>query len=91
MKQAKIKDLPQEASKILLKIQSDFRFSHPKDGSIHENREYLLPDRERGYYREYAVPTPNVSSRGMRRLVIGNNGEIYYTDDHYRTFIEVIE
>lgn len=83
--------LPEEARETLSKIQSGFVFSHPKDGSIHKNREHLLPDREIGHYREYAVPTPNINNRGTRRLVIGNNGEIYYTEDHYETFWEVIK
>ena len=91
MPQFPIDLLPQEARDTLFKIQSGFVFSHPKDGSIHKNREHLLPDREVGYYREYAVPTPNINNRGTRRLVVGNNGEIYYTDDHYQTFMEVIE
>jgi ribonuclease T1 len=91
MMQTKIKNLPQEARDTLRKIQSGFVFSHPKDGSIHKNIEHLLPDREIGYYREYAVPTPNINHRGTRRLVVGNNGEVYYTEDHYETFWEVIK
>jgi filamentous hemagglutinin len=56
------------------------------DGTNFRNRENLLPTQEKGYYREYVVPTPGVSGPGARRLVIGQGGEIYYTDDHYQTF-----
>ena len=45
-----------------------------------------LPQRERGYYREYTVPTPGVKGRGARRIVAGRFGEYYYSDDHYRSF-----
>ena len=64
--------LPQEAQDLLLKIRSNFAFTHPKDGSIYQNREHLLPDKDVGYYREYTVPTPNINTRGSRRLIIGN-------------------
>ena len=32
----------------------------------------------------------NGADRGKKRIVIGDNGKIYYTSDHYRTFVEVI-
>ena len=47
--------------------------------------------RERGYYREYTVPTPGVSHRGARRIVVGRQGELYYTSDHYRSFRRIVE
>jgi guanyl-specific ribonuclease Sa len=87
----KIDLLPQEVRDVWVKIKSGFVFSHPKDGSIYRNRERLLPEREFGYYREYAVPTPTINNRGARRLVVGNNVELYYTEDHYQTFVKVIE
>lgn len=55
------------------------------------NREGLLPQRERGYWREYTVPTPGESDRGARRIVAGRGGELYYTADHYRSFVRVKE
>ena len=47
--------------------------------------------RERGYYHEYTVPTPGVKHRGARRIVAGREGELYYTDDHYRSFRRICE
>jgi ribonuclease T1 len=55
------------------------------------NFERVLPRRERGYYREYTVATPGVRHRGARRIVAGRGGELYYTEDHYRTFRRVME
>jgi ribonuclease T1 len=56
---------------------------------VFENRERLLPDERSGYYHEYTVPTPGESDRGARRIITGSAGELYWTDDHYRTFERV--
>jgi ribonuclease T1 len=65
-------------------------FPYPKkDGSVFSNRERRLPAKARGYYREYTVPTPGANNRGARRVVQGREGETYYTDDHYRTFVRI--
>jgi guanyl-specific ribonuclease Sa len=64
-------------------------FRHRQDGTEFQNREGRLPDEASGYYREYTVVTPDSPDRGARRLVAGRNGEIYYTDDHYRSFLRL--
>lgn len=55
------------------------------------NREGRLPGgRGAGGYREYYVrPAPGESGPGARRLVVGTNGSIYFTRDHYRTFVKI--
>jgi filamentous hemagglutinin len=63
------------------------RFSH--DGITFENREKRLPRESSGYYREFVHPTTGESGPGGQRVVIGRNGEVYYTPDHYRTFRRV--
>jgi ribonuclease T1 len=60
------------------------RFSH--DGSVFQNRERRLPQKPAGYYREFVHPTPGLDGPGPQRIVRGQNGETYYTPDHYRTF-----
>jgi filamentous hemagglutinin len=65
------------------------RFPHRGDGTIFRNREGRLPDKPVGYYREYVHPTPGVNGPGAQRVVIGQDGEVYYTPDHYRTFTQV--
>ena len=52
-------------------------------------REEILPDEPRGYYAEYTVPTPGSDDRGARRIVAGEGGELYWTDDHYRSFSSI--
>ena len=65
-------------------------FPYPQDGTVFQNREGLLPAEEAGYYREYTVPTPGSPDRGARRLIVGEAGGIYYTDDHYESFREIV-
>jgi ribonuclease T1 len=64
-------------------------FPYAKDSSAFDNREDLLPQRAAGYYREYTVETPGSPDRGARRIVAGRDGELYYTRDHYRSFIRI--
>jgi ribonuclease T1 len=71
------------------RIERGERDSHDNDGSTFGNREGLLPKKERGYYTEYVVRTPGMRSVGPQRLVLGENGEAYYTADHYESFIQV--
>jgi len=92
------KDLPPEARETLSIIKRGGPFPHLQDGKTFGNREKLLPQRARGYYREYTVPTPGEAGRargtrdrGARRIVAGNGGEFYYTDDHYRSFRRIRE
>jgi ribonuclease T1 len=83
--------LPPEARATLALIRNDGPYPYQKDGTAFGNREGLLPRRERGYYREYTVRTPGSRDRGARRIVAGKSGELYYTDDHYRSFKRISE
>jgi ribonuclease T1 len=83
-------ELPPEALDTLELIESGGPFPYERDGVTFENREGILPDEVRGYYREYTVETPGSDDRGARRIVIGKNGEYYYTADHYDSFQRVV-
>jgi ribonuclease T1 len=82
--------LPPEVQTTINLIAHGGPFSYAKDGSKFKNREGLLPTQPLGYYLEYTVETPGVSDRGSRRLIIGQNGEMYYTADHYNSFQEIV-
>jgi ribonuclease T1 len=84
-------DLPSEARATLARIRAGGPFPYERDGVSFGNFERRLPAAERGYYREYTVPTPGLNHRGVRRIVAGRGGELYYTDDHYRTFRRIQE
>ncbi len=80
--------LPPEAVETLRLIATDGPFPYDRDGATFQNREGRLPERPRGYYREYTVRTPGEGDRGARRIVTGGDPptDFYYTDDHYRSF-----
>jgi ribonuclease T1 len=80
--------LPDEALDTIDLIQRGGPFPYRQDGTTFGNRERLLPDEARGYYREYTVKTPGSPDRGARRIVTGGSPPQawYYTDDHYRSF-----
>lgn len=82
--------LPREAQQTIRLIQQGGPFPYDRDGVTFGNREGLLPKRPNGYYQEYTVITPGSADRGARRIVAGDGGELYYTDDHYETFKRVI-
>ena len=83
--------LPPEARETLRLIEHGGPFHYERDGTVFGNFERLLPQRERGYYREYTVKTPGVKGRGARRIIAGRQGEFYYTDDHYKSFRRIRE
>jgi ribonuclease T1 len=85
-----VDQLPREARDTLRLIDRGGPFPYSKDGSVFQNREGLLPDRPRGYYREYTVITPGENDRGARRIVGGERGELYYTADHYDSFSRIM-
>ena len=51
------------------------------------NREGLLPKADGRQYYECDIDTNGAGSRGAKRLVYSNDGLIYYTEDHYESFI----
>ena len=83
--------LPHEARQTLELIRKGGPYPFERDGVVFGNREQLLPLRARGYYREYTVSTPGLKHRGARRIVAGRGGELYYTEDHYRSFKRIGE
>jgi ribonuclease T1 len=86
-----LRQLPAEARQTLALIKAGGPFPYSQDGRTFHNREKLLPQKARGYYREYTVKTPGSRDRGARRIVAGGSGESYYTEDHYRSFRRIIE
>jgi len=82
--------LPVEARQTVLLIRRGGPFPYHQDGAVFENREGHLPPQPRGYYHEYTVRTPGSADRGARRIVAGQGGQLFWTDDHYRTFKRII-
>lgn len=76
-------------AEVLAAIESGDPLPYEEDGGTFQNREGLLPAQPLGHYREYTVETPGSPDRGARRLVIGETGETFYTDDHYASFTRI--
>ena len=55
-------------------------------GDRYGNYEGLLPEKKGRHYTECDIGTLGKSSRGAKRIVFSNDGLIYYTKDHYKTF-----
>ena len=82
--------LPSQAADTVALIDSGGPFPYDQDDSVFGNFEGRLPDEPRGYYREYTVVTPGSEDRGARRIIAGENGELYWTDDHYQSFSRIL-
>ncbi|MBQ9577922.1 MAG: ribonuclease N [Ottowia sp.] len=86
--------LPSQAHDTWRRIHAGGPFPYEKDGQVFGNRERLLPQHPRGYWREYTVRTPGVQGRGARRIVCGGAkpaqpDACYYTADHYSSFTKI--
>ena len=78
-----------EVKKTLDRIERDDGY-YKKDGAVFMNREKRLPiQRDKEYYAEWTVTTPWERDRGARRIIEGKWGELYFTDDHYRSFVRI--
>ena len=69
-------------------MQSSFFFIEGKciGGSRFGNYEDLLPEADGRTYTECDIDTLGADSRGAKRIVFSNDGLIYYTEDHYKSF-----
>lgn len=83
--------LPKEARETLDLIRAGGPYPYDQDDRTFQNREGILPQQKRGYYREYTVETPGSDDRGARRIVGGREGDRYWTDDHYDSFRQIKE
>ena len=84
-------ELPPQGRDTYGKILQGGPFPYEKDGVVFGNRERILPNEKRGYYREYTVKTPASRDRGAKRIVCGGKqatepDACFYSDDHYSSF-----
>ncbi|MEI7463726.1 MAG: ribonuclease domain-containing protein [Burkholderiales bacterium] len=91
-----LEQLPPEARQTHALIHSGGPFPFRKDGTVFGNREHLLPDRARGFYREYTVPSLGARDRGARRIVCGGKqrqapDSCFYSADHYASFSRIVQ
>ncbi|WP_146033402.1 ribonuclease domain-containing protein [Stenotrophomonas sp. VV52] len=97
MRSMAFEDLENEERRMLLYAvhRNSNKFKHGrKDGSTFYNGEGKLPIKREKHYREYTVDDYKFETRGTRRIILGGlkrHGpqQVYATDDHYETFIEI--
>ena len=56
---------------------------------VFENRQRDLPTRAYGYYKEFYMGLSPES--GSARVILGQGGEVYVTEKHYRDFVQVLQ
>ncbi len=82
--------LPPQAQQTVALIERGGPFPYRQDGATFGNRERRLPAHPSGWYREYTVVTPGEGDRGPRRIVTGDDDRlVFYTADHYDSFVRV--
>ena len=94
-----VSELPPGARDTLALIKKGGPFPYRRDGITFGNFEHRLPNRPKGYYHEYTVPTPGARDRGARRIVAGEgsrhdvrtSGDYWYSADHYKSFSRIKE
>ncbi len=84
-------ELPPEAAETVALIEAGGPFPYADDGETFLNSAGLLPQREQGYYRVYTVDSPGSVVPTSRRIVTGSDGELYWTDDLYTSFMRILE
>ena len=57
-------------------------------GNHYGNYEKALP---KGNYKECDIGTLGKKKRGAKRIIYSDNGDIYYTDDHYESFVKLYD
>ena len=50
------------------------------------NYEGALPEADGRHYTECDIDTQGAEKRGAKRMIFSNDGLIFYTEDHYKTF-----
>lgn len=55
------------------------------------NYEEILPVEDGVTYKECDIDTLGAEKRGAKRIVFSSEGDIYYTEDHYESFVQLYE
>lgn len=72
------------------RIRKGEKLNHRNDGGFFGNRERRLPRQsDREYYREFVHTIRSPKFPGPQRVVIGKDGSVWYTGDHYDSFTKV--
>ena len=59
-------------------------------GDVYRNLSGALPKGKDLTYYECDLDTNGYQPRGAKRLIFSNTGCVYYTEDHYTTFVQLL-
>ena len=57
-------------------------------GKIFKNKDSILPQKPEGTYKRFDISNRHSAGRFVRDM---ETGDVYYTTDHYKTFVKIIE
>jgi filamentous hemagglutinin len=73
----------------LNRIREGRQLNHRNDGGIFSNRERRLPTADRDTYREFVYTQRGIPFPGPARIILNRQGQVWFTGDHYNSFIKV--
>lgn len=73
----------------LKRIRDGKQLNHRNDGAFFQNREGRLPSAPRNTYREFVYTQRGLPFPGPARILINTSGQVWFTGDHYGTFVKV--
>lgn len=77
-----------DVGRALERIGAGIADPHHNDGSLFKNYDNLLPSGT--VYTEWVVRSVSEVGPGASRIVVGGNGSIYFSYDHYRSFTQLM-
>ena len=86
-----VDDLPATAVATLALVDAGGPFPRADDGSPFSDPSGALPSRAPGSYRQYSVVQPGGTADSPWHLVVGDGGEVYWTEDGFETFRRVVD
>ncbi|WP_236033596.1 ribonuclease domain-containing protein, partial [Helicobacter cinaedi] len=57
-------------------------------GKTFKNKDFILPQKPEGTYKRFDISNRHSAGRFVRDM---ESGDVYYTKDHYETFVKIIE
>jgi filamentous hemagglutinin len=80
---------PVDVNPTLDRVRQGMKVHEKDDGTTFHNAGHPLPKKADGYYLEFVHKMKDIPFPGPARLILGREGEVYFTGDHYHSFVRV--
>ncbi len=84
-----LQDVPKQVRRVVKQLRTENSAGTLESGAVFANVGTRLPVRPHGYYCEYLVESSGSPNSGNQRIVLGENGELYYTEDGGDSLVEI--